>query len=244
MNKYFILLLCAVSLCVSFGLNSKASADENQTAIARTTPMPKAPVKIEKIEFERDEVVSVCPDLPENRRKDFDDSGLNKITIVISNPENRAFSFQYTVSAGRITGQRESAIWDLRDVSPGTYTFTAKIEDGKSINESKTREIKVIGCPVESFGACPRLSVKSGKRVRARESMRFKAEVSGGSATGITYQWTISAGKITEGQGTPEIKVKAASKKTRLVKATVEIKGSGLLDGCQRNASAITEIIQ
>ena len=58
------------------------------------------------------------------------------------------------------------------------------------------------------------------------------------SAEEITYKWTISAGAIIEGQGTPTIKVDAAG--AAEITATVEI--GGVCDECERKATFKTKI--
>ena len=67
--------------------------------------------------------------------------------------------------------------------------------------------------------------------------MTFTATVSGGSQTNVTYNWTVSAGSITNGQGTPSITVDTTGLVGQEVTATVEI-GGDLCADCQRSAQS------
>ena len=70
--------------------------------------------------------------------------------------------------------------------------------------------------------------------------MSFTANVSGGSQSDVTYSWTISDGKIIEGQGTPSITVATNYKMAgKTVKATIEIgEFGGLCEACLKIQSA------
>ena len=65
--------------------------------------------------------------------------------------------------------------------------------------------------------------------------MTFTANVNGGSQTNPTYDWTVSAGSIESGQGTPVITVRAPSDGTTNVTATVNI--GNLCASCPSTAS-------
>jgi hypothetical protein len=55
--------------------------------------------------------------------------------------------------------------------------------------------------------------------------MTFTANVSGGTQDALTYNWTVTAGTIESGQGTPSITVRAPSDGTTNVTATVTLGG-------------------
>ncbi|NOT46992.1 MAG: hypothetical protein HOP17_04490 [Acidobacteria bacterium] len=56
--------------------------------------------------------------------------------------------------------------------------------------------------------------------------MTFTANVSGGSASNLTYNWTVTAGTITSGQGTPSITVATTREMANSsVTATVDVGG-------------------
>src|SRR5688500_11941900 len=122
MTKYFILLLIAVSVFVSPGSSSKSAAGQNRSAVVG--PTPAAFAEIEKIEFDKDEVMGSC--LPcKPRTPPWDDSGQVTVKTIVKNLEKVALSYIYTVSGGRIIGKGESVTWDLNGVDPGFYVVTA-----------------------------------------------------------------------------------------------------------------------
>lgn len=244
MNKFAALLLVAVSLLVSFGLNSK-NADRNQTAFINTTSTPKSKLaaKIERVELDRSVVVIPCPPIFKKTPSEFDspcfnDNGLVNVKTVVNNPRSIPLNYQYKVSGGRITGQGENVIWDLTGTRPGTYQISATIDEGRGFITESTPlivEIKDVCCCISC--TCPDFSITANETVRTSESLVFLAEVSGGTVTDITYNWTISQGEIVNGQGTPQIKVRTTQEMTGDITATVEIGGAGLCEQCPRTMS-------
>lgn len=85
---------------------------------------------------------------------------------------------------------------------------------------------------------CPTLKMTGpSDDVIAGQSMYFTANVSGGDAKAYpTYNWSVSAGMISSGQGTPAITVDSTGLDGQAVTATVEI--GGLAPQCSRTVSA------
>jgi hypothetical protein len=152
--------------------------------------------------------------------------------------ENDTLIYNYTVSGGRIVGQGANVNWDLAGVKAGTYTITSGVDDGCGVcGKTQTKTITVKECadckapPIE----CPTVSVTGpGSVVRQGEEMVFTANVNGGSCN-PTYNWSISAGTITSGQGTPVIRVGTEGLAGQSVTATVDVGGCDVT--CPRNAS-------
>ena len=73
---------------------------------------------------------------------------------------------------------------------------------------------------------CPTISVTGPSSVvRQGETMTFTANVSGGSQTDATYNWSVDKGTIVEGQGTPVITVSTEGLSDTTVTATVQVGG-------------------
>jgi preprotein translocase subunit Sec61beta len=88
----------------------------------------------------------------------------------------------------------------------------------------------------ETVNICPRVSVDAAAIVFEQDSpMVFNAKLTAGESAKVTYRWTVSAGEITEGQGTADIKVNTAGHPGEEIKATVELVG---VEGCIARASA------
>ncbi len=84
---------------------------------------------------------------------------------------------------------------------------------------------------------CPSISVSGYPS--GEHGAQFAANVNG--ATGdVTYSWSISAGMIEEGQGTPAITVGDVGSPGSTVTATVDI--GGLSPECSTSASETVEI--
>lgn len=147
-------------------------------------------------------------------------------------------TYNYTVSGGRIVGSGSNVTWDLSGVRPGTYTITAGVDNGCGVcGTTKTETITVENCDCVPNCACATLDVSGGGVVNPGDPMSFTANVSGGTATGITYNWSVSAGTISSGQGTPSITVDTTGLSDTNITATVNIDGSGFCADCPRTAN-------
>lgn len=147
-------------------------------------------------------------------------------------------TYNYTVSGGRIVGSGANVTWDLSGVRPGTYTITAGVDNGCGVcGTTKTETITVESCDCINPCACADLNVTGGGVVNPGETMSFTANVSGGTATDITYNWTVSNGTISGGQGTPSITVNTEGLSDTNIEATVEIGGNGFCENCPRRDS-------
>jgi len=246
MTKYFILLIAIVSLLVSFGLVSNTTAHKNQSGFVNptATPTSKTLAKIEKIELDRTELFISCP--PGRTLKDgtvCDDNKLILVKVSVT-PENDATVFYYTISGGRIIGKGANVSWDLSGVRAGTYTITVGIGEDSEVYEGiQTKTITVKECDCPFVDACPTISVSTPtESVKVGETIMFTASVSGISNSNITYNWTVSAGEIVEGQGTPKIKVKTTREMAdTAVTASVEINNDRAAF-CEMTASKVVSI--
>lgn len=246
MNKYFIILLIAVSLSVSFGFASKSAARANQFAFVDPIVKPTPLAEIERIELDKKEITIACePNIfkDDSRFCGYKENGLVSVKTVVNKGKDIPLIYQYKVSGGRIIGQGEKVVWDLKGIRPGTYTITAAIDYGRGFSaETKPQEVSVVECCC-IICVCPNIYITSNDSVKAGETVIFKVEVSAGTQTIFTYNWTVSQGEIIAGQGTSEIKVKTSREMTGSVTATVEI-GGDFCDTCMRTDSETATIIK
>ena len=181
-----------------------------------------------------------CPPGTRSRSGACTDSASISVTTSATDPENDVLTYNYTVSGGRIVGTGANVSWDVGGLAPGTYTITAGVDDGCGLcGQTKTETITIAECAdCERPCECPSFTVTGPAGVTERGGMMtFTANVSGGTAQNITYNWTVSAGTIESGQGTPSITVRAPSDGTTNVEATATI----TLDvdcGCDKSESA------
>ncbi|HEY0457651.1 MAG TPA: hypothetical protein VGC97_00785 [Pyrinomonadaceae bacterium] len=183
------------------------------------------------------EIVIPCPPGQVSDQPCPEGSTVTVATGASSTDPTDVLTYSYTVSGGRVVGSGANVTWDLSGVRPGTYTITAGVDNGCGVcGTTKTETITVrdcVGCrtPCE----CPTtFDVSGGGVVNPGDTMTFTATVSGGTANDITYNWTVSAGTIVSGQGTPSITVGGTEAlEGQNITATVEIGGS-LCENCPR----------
>jgi hypothetical protein len=169
-----------------------------------------------------------------------DDLSVNVATTAVD-PENDVLTYNYTVSGGRIVGTGANVSWDLTGAQPGTYTITAGVDDSCGVcGQTQTKTITVAECRCVQVCVCPTLDVTGPAGITAPgETMTFTANVSGGSGEAVTYNWTVSAGTIIEGQGTPAIRVATTPEMAGgNVTATVTI--SNICADCTNNTASET----
>lgn len=165
------------------------------------------------------------------------------LTTTASDPDGDTLLYSYTVTGGRITGEGTSVSWDLSGVAPGTYTASVEVDDGCGCITSSTATVTVANCGdcVPDLVCptvrpdCPTSEVEQGTPVT------FSVNVSGGTpAVTPTYNWTVSAGTITSGQGTSSITVNTTGTAGQSITASVEL--GGLDPSCGRTSSCTVSV--
>jgi hypothetical protein len=133
--------------------------------------------------------------------------------------------YSWRASGGQIDGDGPTVNWDLTGLAPGYYKAFLDITNGTASEECQafsTTTILVRCVPP----VCPNVSIVCPDRLVVDEPITFSANMSGGSGdVSSTYNWTVSAGRIIEGQGTPTIKVDTKGLAGETIKATFAIGG-------------------
>ena len=162
------------------------------------------------------------------------------LTTTASDPDGDTLLHTYTVTGGRVTGDGANVSWDLRGVGPGTYTASVESDDGCGCITVASTTVTIANCPdCLPELACPGPSVSGPDDVLAGQPVVFKATVQEGSPT---FNWTVSAGRITSGQGTDSITVSTFDAVGQRITATVKL-GGGVVDpSCERTASRTTSV--
>ncbi|HQZ96417.1 MAG TPA: hypothetical protein PLP21_08865 [Pyrinomonadaceae bacterium] len=168
------------------------------------------------------------------------DSKTISVSTKASDPENDVLTYNYTVSGGRIVGTGANVQWDLSSAQVGTYTIVTGVDDGCGVcGKTDTKTIRVEECPdcqaPPKTCSCPTLSVSGPAGItNPGDTMTFTASASGD----VTYNWTVSAGSIESGQGTPSITVRTTKEMAGSnVTATVNIGGTDPTCNCLTTAS-------
>ncbi len=165
------------------------------------------------------------------------------LTANASDPDGDTLLYTYTVTGGRITGDGASTTWDLTGAQPGTYTATVEVDDGCGCVSFSSTSVTVAepasNCCVPP---CPTVSVDCPTGITpAGTPITYTANVSGGDPNAsVTYNWTVSAGTISGGQGTPSITVDTTGQGGQTITATVEL--GGVAPECNRTASCSAQV--
>ena len=204
----------------------------------RQAEIVNLPASVNNVAISDTTITLPCPAGTRSTSGACNDERTVTVTTSASDPENDVLTYNYTVSGGRIVGTGANVQWDLSTATPGTYTITTGVDDGCGVcGKTDTQTITVAECAdCVPECACPTLSVSGPSGVTAPgETMTFTASVSGGD---VTYNWSVSAGTIESGQGTPSITVRTSPDMAGgNVTATVEIGGTPPDCRCQTTAS-------
>ena len=158
-------------------------------------------------------------------------------------PRKADLNFTWHVPVGRLTGKNREVTWDLRGVEAGTYTATVEATDKHKHSAKGSITITVIVCPgwLPDPPPCPHIFVSCPYSAESKAAITFEAKVSSGPA-GMkpTYKWSLSAGKIIRGQGTPKITVDVSGLSIDAVTATVSVRGAHR--NCPTDASCMVQL--
>jgi len=209
----------------------------------RQGPIENKPPSVDSVDISDTTITLGCPPGQRSRSGGCNDNRTVSVTTHASDPENDVLTYNYTVSGGRIVGTGANVQWDLTSAQPGTYTITTGVDDGCGVcGKTDTRTVKVETCP-DCYAPitcnCPTISVSGPSGITSPgASMTFTANVSGGTGN-YTYNWSVSNGTISSGQGTPSITVATTDAMANSsVTATLDIGGTGDPScGCPTNAS-------
>jgi hypothetical protein len=154
-------------------------------------------------------------------------NGTVGLTTTASDPDGDTLLYSYTVTGGRITGEGANVSWDLSGAAPGTYTASVEVDDGCGCLTSSTTTVTVANCgDCVPNVVCPTVAVTCPDSVMEGTPVTVRATVTAAGTPAVsTYNWTVSAGTITSGQGTDTITVDTAGKGGQSITATLEVGG-------------------
>ena len=205
---------------------------------------PNTPPTITNVTVSDQEIVLPCPaGTTPAPGSTCNDSTTVTVNTTATDPDGDQILYQYTTSAGRVTGSGPTVQWDLSGAQPGTYTISVGADDGCGVcNPPTTREVRIVNCPncVNPAPPCPTgLAVTAQPdTVTAGQTVTFTGNVNV-NGTSPTFNWTVSGGRIVSGQGTPSITVDT----TGLTGSVTGTANLGNVDpSCQSTASATAQI--
>jgi hypothetical protein len=157
-----------------------------------------------------------------------------------SDPDGDQLLYTYNVSGGRIDGSGDKVTWDLSGASPGTYSVTVQVDDGHGCVTTQSKDITVEACGCKPKLVCSEVRVSGASSVQEGTTTTFTARLSDPSVNITSYNWSVSAGRIIEGEGTPNITVDTTGAGGQTITATVQ--AVGMSPECPATASASTDV--
>ncbi len=166
------------------------------------------------------------------------------LTTTATDPDGDTLLYTYSTTGGTIRGDGANATWDLSGLGPGTYTASVEVDDGCGCVSFSSTTVTITECrDCRNPLVCPTLGVTCPSDVDEGQPATFTANFSQGTPTvSETYNWTVSSGTITSGQGTSSITVDTTGVGGGSVTATVEI--GGVDPSCNRTASCTVQVRQ
>ncbi len=160
-----------------------------------------------------------------------DESARIRLVATARSVDGAPLRYKWTTSGGRLRGDGANTNWDLAGARPGVYQAFVEVDDGRDLNCVAFSSVSIIvtDCPAPPPEiVCPNVTVSCPDGATENAPVTFSATISGGSP-GITpnYNWTVSAGKIIRGQGTPNITVDTTGLAGQTVRANLDVGGFG-----------------
>jgi hypothetical protein len=208
---------------------------------ARGLPIPPNVAPTVSVSSSSSSVTLPCPEGTSSATCTPSASREVTLTADSRDADNDTLLHTWTVTGGRITGEGRTVSWDLSGVNPGTYTASVEVNDGHQHTATATTTVTVAVC-TDCRPPCPTVSVSCPSEVDDGAPLTFTAAVDNAGTLSLTYNWSVSAGTISSGQGTSSISVDTKGLGGSTVTATVEL--GGVDPVCSRTASCTTSIKQ
>ena len=206
-------LLLALTGLVNVSAQAQQKKPKDREISTQTGPSPVVQLS------QHASILTPCADSPTDSRV--------PLTATVTNFSTSELRYMWRASGGRIVGEGPNATWDLAGALPGTYTATIEVDNNRNDGCVAFTSTKVIvrPCPPVPI-VCPNVSIYCPDTVTLGTPVTFTANLSGGTS-GITpvYNWTVTAGTIISGQGTPSIQVDTSGLGGQPITANLSVEG-------------------
>ena len=116
------------------------------------------------------------------------------VHVSASSPDNLPLTYSYTASGGAVEGNGPEARWNSSGVNLGTYTVSAKVDDGRGGTASCAAEIKVEERPHHP----PTVSVSANPTtIKVGERSVITCDGNSPDNLPLTYTYSASGGLVT-----------------------------------------------
>jgi len=204
----------------------------------RGVPIPPHPPVITSVTASSSSITLPCEEGTTSETCPTSANLVLQLSAVASDEDNDVLVYSWTVTGGKVTGDGRNVTWDLTGSQPGTYTASVQVSDGTNPPVSSSTTVTIATCTDCHRPPCPTVNVSCPDSVDQGTPVTFTASFSGSGS--VTYNWSVSAGTISSGQGTSSITVDTTGLAGQTVTATVEV--GGLDPNCTRTASCSTSV--
>lgn len=134
-----------------------------------------------------------------------------KLTANAVSPGGYPIKYKWTTESGMISGEGPVVTWNLAGLKPGYHKASLDIQSvgaEGSCQAFSSITVLVNPCPVVK-PVCPAIEISCPTTITRDQPVTFTSSYTGGVPANISpvYNWSVSAGRIIEGQGTNTIKV-------------------------------------
>lgn len=152
-----------------------------------------------------------------------------RLTAQAVSPHGNPITYKWSTSAGVISGEGPVVTWNLAGLKPGYHKASLDIQSSDSEGSCEafsSVSVLVNPCAVVQ-PVCPAIEIVCPTTIAIDQPLTFSSRYSGGVPANISpvYKWTVSAGKIIEGQGTSTIKVDTTGLAGQTVRASLSMDG-------------------
>ncbi|MGH9776453.1 MAG: OmpA family protein [Candidatus Acidiferrales bacterium] len=163
--------------------------------------------------------------------KDTVMEGSNEVVFAMAkgtDTYNYPLNYSWTASGGTIDGSGPNVRWKSEGTAPGSYTLTAKVDNGRGVINSCTADVTVKAKP----NPPPTMSCSVDRpTVLAGERVQVTSTVSDQTGTSLTYTWQSSGGQIVGNGGNVQLDTSNLAPGTYTVTGRVE-NGNGKAADC------------
>lgn len=155
-----------------------------------------------------------------------------KLTANAVSPGGYPIKYKWTTESGVISGEGPLVTWNLAGLKPGYHKASLDIQSvgaEGSCQAFSSITVLVNPCPVVQ-PVCPAIEISCPTTIVRDQPVTFTSSYTGGVPATINpvYNWSVSAGRIIEGQGTNTIKVDTTGLAGQSVTASLSMGGYNL----------------
>lgn len=115
------------------------------------------------------------------------------VSAQASDPEGKPLNYSWTASGGQVQGTGSTASWSSAGLAPGTYTVTARVDDGAGGTATCSVDVRVEPRP----NRAPSLTCSAERpSAIAGERVRISGQGNDSDGDSLTYSWRSSGGTI------------------------------------------------